>query len=254
LNNFFRSWVGRQGVTVRSYYETEKTGGVHIVDKVTANPGILGSEPIAVQSNHIDICKPETKTSPVYASVCALIRKLLEKISSPSNTGEKSGSTTLPASGCADAARHCAAEHVMAGGGVQADVLADYEYYTTMADDDRRDLAQKLTDADRSYAIRNAKRKKEQFFMALRRHVAQPAAVTRYTQLMADLETRFNRHVSRTIAAGADDAAIDQAIQDQVIAPCIATHSTSENQITAGLVDCALYYLAGNCHLAWDNG
>ena len=243
LNDFFRSWAGRHGATVCSYYETEKTGGVHIVDKVTANPGVLGSEPIAVQSNHIDICKPATKTAPVYASICALIRKLLKIIPSPSDTGADSGPATSPASGRAYPV-HCAAEPAMAGGVVPADVLADYEYYTTTAEDDRRDLAQKLADAGRSYAIRDANRKKERFTMALRRRIAQPAAVIRYTQLMADLETRFNRHVSRVVAAEAGDAAIDQAVQDQVIGPCIASHSTTENEITAGLVDCALYYLA----------
>jgi protein SERAC1 len=251
LNDFFRSWASRQGASVRSFYETEKTGTIHIVDKVTANPGVLASEPIAVQANHIDICKPATKTAPVYASMCALVRQLLKSISPPSDTGLGGGADKI----CIDSAgAGPQAASTQGDDVVPPDVLADFEYYTTMAEHDRRDLEQKLSDAGRGYAIRDAKRKKERFNMALQRHIAQPSAVTRYTQLMADIETRFNRHVSRVVAGDADAAAIDRAVQDQVIGPCTATHSTVENEITAGLVDGALYYLAGNCHLAWDNG
>lgn len=251
LNDYFRSWVSRQGAIVRSFYETEKTGGVHIVDKVTANPGILGSDPIAVQSNHVDICKPATKTAPVYASMCAMIRQVLKKIVLAPGPG-MGGATTSSGAECAVGTQDSSMA-VMSDAGVAPEVLADFKYYTTSADHDRRDLAQKLTDAGRSYTIADAKRKKERFNMALQRHIAQPSAVTRYTQLMADIESRFNRHVARVVAVNADIAAIDQVVQERVVDPCAATHSTSENEITASVVDGALYYLAGNCHLAWDN-
>jgi len=137
---------------------------------------------------------------------------------------------------------------------IDAEILADFQYYMTPADEDRRDLEQKLSDAGRSYAISGAKRKKERFNMALQRHIAQPSAVTQYAKLMADVESRFNRHVAREIAHGADIAAVDRFVQEQVVEPCVSSHSTREGQITAGLVDGALYYLAGNCHLAWDHG
>ncbi|MCG6116176.1 MAG: hypothetical protein MEQ84_13370 [Mesorhizobium sp.] len=252
LNDYFRSWVSRHGAAVRSYYETEKTGGVHIVDKVTANPGIVGSDPIAVQANHIDICKPDNKTAPVYASICAMIRDLLMKFSTKFE--EDTGSSTTSDGAQSAYATQDGGKAATAEAGITPEVLADYEYYTAMADHDRRDLAQKLADAGRSYAIADAKRKKERFNMALQRHIAQPSAVTRYTQLLADVESRFNRHVTRVVAGYADAAAIDQVVQDQVIGPCIAAHSTSQHEITAVLVDGALYYLAGNCHVAWDNG
>jgi hypothetical protein len=186
LNESFRSRANIQSVEVRSYYETEKTGGVLIVDKVTANPGVLGSEPIAVQSDHIQICKPENETSPVFKSVCALIRKLLRDESSPSSAGSaRSRNESSRSDGDAVADDSLPADTQE---GVSADILRDYEYFTTVAEDDRRDLAQKLADVGRSYAIRDAKRKKERFNMALRRHIAQPAAVTRYTRLMSEVE------------------------------------------------------------------
>ncbi|CDX57924.1 conserved hypothetical protein [Mesorhizobium plurifarium] len=252
LNDSFRSRANIQSITVRSYYETEKTGGVHIVDRVTANPGVLGSEPIAVQSDHIKICKPESETSPVFKSVCALIRKLLKDKPSPLGPG---GAGSLDE--CSQSDGHACTDNTHPTDvleGVSADILRDYEYFTTVAEDDRRDLAQKLTDAGRSYAIRDAKRKKERFNMALRRHIAQPAAVTRYTRLMSEVESRFNRHVARAIAAGACHATIDGIIQNDVISPCAALDSSKDEPMTAGLVDGALYYLAGNCHVAWDNG
>lgn len=252
LNDYFRTWVSRQGSAVRSFYETEKTGGVHIVDKVTANPGIVGSDPIAVQANHIDICKPASKAAPVYASICAMIRQLLKKIA-PGFEPDKGGCLTTSGDTQSADRTQDSGTATMAEAGMSSEMLADFEYFTTMADHDRRDLAQKLADTGRSYAIADAKRKKERFNMALQRHIAQPSAVTHYTQLMADIESRFNRHVARLVAHNADGAAIDQVVQDQVIGPCITTHSTSGNEITAGLVDGALYYLAGNCHLAWDN-
>ena len=181
-----------------------------------------------------------------------MIRQLLKKIVSASGAGTE-GSIVCDVAESAEGTQGTDTTATTEAD-VAPEVFADFEYYTAMADHDRRDLAEKLTDAGRSYAIADAKRKKERFNMALQRHIAQPSAVTRYTQLMADVESRFNRHVTRVIADQADGAAIDRVVQDKVIDPCTATHSTNENEITAGLVDGALYYLAGNCHLAWDNG
>ena len=70
---------------------------------------------------------------------------------------------------------------------------------------------------------------------------------------MADVESRFNRHVARVIADGGELSDVDSAIQDYVIDPCIDVHSTMDQTVSANVVDGALYYLAGNCHIAWDN-
>jgi len=245
LNESFRNCVSRQSLTIFSYYETEKTAGIHIVDKATANPGLLGSEPIAVQTNHIEICKPANPSAPVYKSICRMVKKLLNAKAPPSIF-----SPTEPhnsAEGKEDMQEISGLERVT------PDIKSDFEHFTTIAEDDRRDLQQKLVDAGREYAVKDAKRKKERFNMALRRHIAQPAAVTRYTQLMSDVESRFKRHVSRAIAEGACQVTIDGIIQSEVINPCTASNATSEQPVTSSLVDGAIYYLAGNCHLAWDN-
>ncbi|MFC5386832.1 ABC-three component system protein [Aquamicrobium segne] len=250
LNDFFRTRANTQKIHVRAYYETEKIAGVLIVDKVTANPGVLGCEPIPVQTNHFNICKPETQNAPVFKSVCGMIRSLLKAFAPPSNSAEDKVQGEPDESTHAGVADESGPTHTMEG--VPADIARDFEYFTTASEDDRRNLEQKLVDAGRAYAVRDAKRKKERFNMALRRHIAQASAVTRYTRVMSEVESRFSRHVPRAIAEGACAQAIDGIIQNEVISPCVVLE-TGSDAVTATLVDGALYYLAGNCHLAWDN-
>src|SRR5690606_37124134 len=115
----------------------------------------------------------------------------------------------------------------MAPQGVTSDILEDFAYFTTVAADDRRPLDQKLREAGRTYQIKDATRRKERFAMALRRHIAQPSAVTRYTQLLGDVESRFARHVRRPISEGATLAQIDHAIQSDVLDPCVQQFSSA---------------------------
>ncbi|MFT7759328.1 UNVERIFIED_CONTAM: hypothetical protein ODX46_25395, partial [Salmonella enterica subsp. enterica serovar Enteritidis] len=120
----------------------------------------LGCEPIAVQSDHLNICKPENRKSPVFISMCGLIRSLL-KDSAPSSTGGSGGNVQGEAAETTHAG--LADESVPAQNmeGITADIARDFEYFTTVSEDDRRDLEQKLTDVGRAYAVRDAKRKKE---------------------------------------------------------------------------------------------
>ncbi|WP_120500366.1 ABC-three component system protein [Roseovarius sp. EL26] len=244
LNEYFRAHVGRKCIAVKSFYETEKTWGVQIVDKVSGNPGVYGSDPIPVEADHIGICKPETSEAPVHKSICKFIRDHLAKkitgADGPTRDEENKSLEGAVAGG-------------EAGSSSNLDLLSDFEIFTQMSEDDRRDLETKLSVADRDYLVRTAKRKKERFHTELRRHIEQPSAVARYAKLMADVESRFNRHVARVIADGGGLSDVDCAIQEYVLDPCIEVHSTSDQAISANVVDGALYYLAGNCHIAWDN-
>lgn len=269
LQSGFANWANGAGVDVRPFYETQKTGGIHIVDKVTANPNVNGAEPAAVQADHIQICKPTSREALVYASVADMIerqRSVSVTLPGRSLVPVKSGGDVTPfvmfgesspeevvLARSISVARSAEPARLVERDELAPDILSDFEYYTATAADDRRDLERKLTDAGRSYQIRDAKRKKERFNMALQRHIAQPSAVTRYTRLLADVETRFNRHVPRLLAGGADAAAIDQLVETAVIEPCVAQHGSAAGDISAALVDSALYYLAGNCHVGWDD-
>lgn len=276
LSGFFSNYAYRQKLAVRPFYETDKTNGVRVVDQVSANPNVHGAEPIAVQANHVDICKPSSPQSLMYLSVCELLRALSSKPDGLSLVPPVAA--TLPTSDWADARMPTralvamgtplaapappvvsvslsspgSAIEIAAPSGVTSDILADFEYFTTVAADDRRPLEQKLHDAGRGYQIKDATRRKERFAMALRRHIAQPSAVTRYTQLLGDIESRFARHVRRPISEGASLAQIDHAIQADVLDPCLEHFSAPGSEITAALVDNALCYLAGNCHVSWD--
>jgi pimeloyl-ACP methyl ester carboxylesterase len=244
LNEHFRSLVNRRSVEVKSFYETQKTWGIQVVDKVTGNPGVVGSEPIAVQTDHIKICKPKSKDDKVYKSVCATVRKLLTDHCPSAGSEGQSCETSV------NDAKHDPKE---VSNDCSPVILSDYAYFTTKAEEDRRSLEAKLIDANRSYLYRDARRKKERFAMELRSRIAQPAAITRYTKLMSDVETRYKRHVSRVIAENGSAKEIDEEIQSRVIEPCVELHSTADHEITSKHVDEALYFLAGNCHLAWDN-
>ncbi len=268
LSNFFSNFAVREKVVVRPYYETEKTFGVRIVDQVTANPNVHGAEPIAVQTNHIDICKPDTTLALVYLSVCELLRTLpsagrsLVVAGHATSGASRSGGENLMPDAVTTMIHSlptvspefalAPATDIAAPEGLTSDILEDFAYFTTVAADDRRPLDQKLREAGRTYQIKDATRRKERFAMALRRHIAQPSAVTRYTQLLGDVESRFARHVRRPISEGATLAQIDHAIQSDVLDPCVSQFSSPGSEITSALVDNALYYLAGNCHVSWD--
>jgi protein SERAC1 len=73
LHNWFANWVATNGIAVKAYYETKKTSGVMIVSEGTANPNILGCEPVAIDGDHKSICKSSTHESAIFVSAKALI-------------------------------------------------------------------------------------------------------------------------------------------------------------------------------------
>ena len=243
LNEFFRNYASQNDLKIKVYYETKKTWGIQVVDRVTANPNVLGVEPIAIEADHICICKPESRDDKLYKSVSSFVRQLVENCETTGNARiDNNDAGRSVDDGVAD----------LEIGHVSAEMLNEFEYFTTVAEDDRRSLEQKLGDAKRKFQIRPAKRAKERFAMALQRNIAQPSAVARYTRLMADVESRYNRHILKIISSGGNLSEVDAAIQKEVLDPCTASHSTDDHATSANLVDGALYYLAGNCHLAFD--
>ncbi|RYG31663.1 MAG: hypothetical protein EON93_12565 [Burkholderiales bacterium] len=227
LAQWFSTYATNNQIKVESYYEVEKYSGNLIVDQVTANPNVFGCDPIAIQADHVTITKLETRDTQLYQSVCGFLRSLLEEFK--------------------------ASDGVL-GGDVGGEIASEFAAYTTQAAADRRSLAQKLTDAKRGHLIPRAEAQKEQFAMTLQRNIAQPAAVRRYTRLMSNIETRFHRHVTPLVASGVDSQTVDVALQNQVLDAALKADDADGAEGTSALVDRAFYYLAGNCHLSWDNG
>jgi len=75
LNTWFTN--SNLDIAVRVYYEKEKTNGVLVVDEDSANPGIQGVFPIGLDADHIEICKPQSQKSPVFARAVKMVRDCL---------------------------------------------------------------------------------------------------------------------------------------------------------------------------------
>jgi protein SERAC1 len=249
LSEWFRSWIGTSKVPILAYYETKKTNGVKVVDKITANPNVLGCDPIAIASDHIDICKPSSRQAQLYKS----ISKFVADASKRCDEESQSSQTAFPNK---KALRQLSSEESTADFATEEmdpEILVDYQNFTTTSPDDRRTLAEKLEASGRRYEIRTAERAKERFNMALQRHIAQPSALARFTRLMSEVETRFNRHVRQAICSGESNQKVNRLVQREVIDPTMTSQTSEGVSVTASLVESALYYLTGNCHVRWEN-
>lgn len=98
LNEWYRQNVRAMGMKTKVYYETQPVRGILVVDADSANPGIEGVKPIAIEENHISICQPSSQESQVYLSVKQFIEQeclqpsqplLLENKTTTSTSTEK---------------------------------------------------------------------------------------------------------------------------------------------------------------------
>jgi pimeloyl-ACP methyl ester carboxylesterase len=228
LSSWFSNWANSIKLQVECYYEIESHKGVLVVDQMTANPNVFGCDPVAIQADHVSITKLESRSSQLYQSLRMVMDDLLITCGNAGGTD---------------------------GNGAQSDeIQGEFTAYTSHARADRRTLAVKLRDADRAHEILRAESQKERFSMTLQRNIAQPAAVRRYTRLMSNIETRFHRYVHPAIAAGQNATVVDALLQENVLDPCLKAHDEDGVDGTPAMVDSAFYYLAGNCHVGWDNG
>lgn len=77
LNLWFRNNCAGMGIRVEVLFETQTTCGVTVVDPTSSDPGIAGVIPIPIDADHISICKPDSKSHPVFARVRLFVRKIL---------------------------------------------------------------------------------------------------------------------------------------------------------------------------------
>jgi len=78
LNEWYRENVRSLGIATKVYYETQPVKGILVVDPDSANPGIEKVKPVAIEKNHIDLCKPESQNSQVYLGVRKFIKECLK--------------------------------------------------------------------------------------------------------------------------------------------------------------------------------
>jgi len=58
LNVRYRDWAYKSNIGNLVFFEGYKTLGLQIVDAASADPGLVGAGPIAVDADHFAICKP----------------------------------------------------------------------------------------------------------------------------------------------------------------------------------------------------
>ena len=79
LNDAYRKLAPKLKIKTVPFYEMHRTrGGVIIVDKVSADPGVPDTEVLPVDADHETICKPASRTRQVYVSVCRHLSELLQ--------------------------------------------------------------------------------------------------------------------------------------------------------------------------------
>jgi hypothetical protein len=70
LNAAYRRLAVELNIKTAAYFETKRTKKVAIVvDRASADPGVVGTEIVGIEADHISICKPTDRTHEVYAGV-----------------------------------------------------------------------------------------------------------------------------------------------------------------------------------------
>jgi pimeloyl-ACP methyl ester carboxylesterase len=87
LNNWYREQIGSLKIKTKVFYETQKVHGILVVNPDSANPGIQGVLPVAVEEDHISIAKPRSRESSIYIGVKKFIEEVIQNDKSNSNNG-----------------------------------------------------------------------------------------------------------------------------------------------------------------------
>jgi pimeloyl-ACP methyl ester carboxylesterase len=93
LNRWYRASAPSHGIESLALCETISIKGILVVDATSADPGIAGIEPIPTDCNHINICKPSSRTDFVYRQVHGFIGRLLSRLESPASTNRTKETT-----------------------------------------------------------------------------------------------------------------------------------------------------------------
>ena len=222
LNDAYRDIAAEHGIETIAYFEKYKTKGAAIVVSAeSADPGAGSTRTIAVDSDHVSICKPAGKDSLIYSS----IRYRIENV-----------------------VKNCAPI------GYQAGPFADgaEDDYAARAESDRRTLQQKLIDAEREHEYSNANDMQNKFAQKYRKLGLYNEEKTRTDYILQQVEQRFVTHVYHAkICKGASDEEILKSIQENVIDTLCNQGDISE-RLNPKKVYQAIYYLTEQCYLRWD--
>jgi len=127
-----------------------------------------------------------------------------------------------------------------------------FAQYGSKSDRDRRDLLQKLIDADREVEYDYANEAQNKFARSYAKTGLFTAAKEDHDALLAEIETRFVTHVFHPhICKDAPEAAVRNALQDNVLDPLTA-RDFGKTKFPASAILSGLYFLTEQCHIRWD--
>ena len=221
LNEQYRMYAnGRPDLKTVAYYEKHATkGAVVVVNIQSANPGVAGTSPVAIDRDHITICKPPDKDDIVYRGVKRHVGKIVNEA-----IAQTPG----------------------------ADGALSVDDYTSKFDSDRRDLLQKLIDADRENEYPYANNAQNGFARRFTKTGLFTAARADHDILLSEVESRFITHVYHPlICKDGTDAEIRAALQTHVVDP-LADRQMGGTKFSSTVILSALYFLTEQCHIRWD--
>lgn len=112
-------------------------------------------------------------------------------------------------------------------------------------------LEAKLSAGGRSHEVAEAAALKELFHKKLTLYQLTPAAQEIFAVALAMAKLNFQHKVKPLIAAGASAAVIEETFLSAVINPVYAQLEDNPMSIGPLEVKGMIYYLTGNCHVAW---
>ncbi len=221
LNDHYRAFANsKDDLDTRVYYEKHKTKKtVMVVTRESADPGIGGTQPVPLDKDHINICKPNDKDDTAYLGVKRHVAKVLKDVIDNS----PGANSTLGAD--------------------------DYSVKSTR---DRRDLLEKLVDAEREHEYEYANGAQNSFARRFAKTGLYTSAREDHDILLSEVETRFVTHIYHPlICKGESDETVRSAIQEHVIDP-LTSRAIGGMTFPAKTVLSALYFLTEQCSIRWD--
>ena len=224
INQHYRSFAnGRDDVATVAYYEKYKTAAsLLVVSKESADPGVAGTTPVAMDKDHITICKPRDKEDLIYLGIKRHLARTLSSCPMNSPNGN--------------------------GGSFAADD------YGTKTEEDRRDLLEKLIAAGREHEYSKANNLQNKFAQNYLKLGLYTTAKDDNDRLLSEVEQRFLTHIYHPlICKGRPDEEIRNALQAHVIDAVYEQHAGGKG-IGKKTILSALYFLTEQCHIRWDCG
>ena len=91
LSGWYSKNAAKLGIRPLAYYEKGRVKGIKVVDEGSADPRVQDCTPIPSDANHFQICKPSTKSDPIYMGVLRFVESIFGKSQAATSSRKQSG-------------------------------------------------------------------------------------------------------------------------------------------------------------------